>query len=66
MTMLFFYLAVVFYLLAWAGSVAFAHLPPPASASAMWNKVLAILCLIVGLLAAFCLIAALIGRPVTN
>jgi formate-dependent nitrite reductase membrane component NrfD len=66
MTMLFFYLAVVFYLVAWAGSVAFVHLPPPASASAVWNKVFAIACLIAGLIAALFLTMALAGRPLTN
>jgi formate-dependent nitrite reductase membrane component NrfD len=66
MTMLLFYLAVVFYLVAWAGSIAFVPLPTPATASAMWNKVFAIACLIVGLIAALFLTAALFGRPLAS
>lgn len=65
-TILLVYLTVVFYLLAWAGSVVFQNSPQPLSAAAMWNKVFAVFCLISGILAAFCLLAAIIGRPVTN
>jgi hypothetical protein len=47
----FFYLTVLFYLVAWAGCTAFIRLPPNAPASAVWNKVCAIAALVAGLIA---------------
>jgi len=49
--LIFFFLTVLFYLLAWAGSNAFVRLPENAPAVAVWNKFFAILCLIAGIIA---------------
>jgi hypothetical protein len=66
MTMLLFYLAVLFWLVAWAGVVAFTRLPQPAPASSVWNKVCAIACLICGFIAIVFLIADLFHHPLAS
>jgi hypothetical protein len=60
--MLFFFLSVLFWLWAWAGSTAFVRLPNPAPFTSVWNKACAIACFITCLIA---IILLIFGPPRT-